>query len=145
MVEQNNEIVIDIENCILGRVCSNISKKLLLNQKVILVNCNSVVILGRRSFLVKKYKDKLKNKVVKQGPYYSRNPCDMVKRSVRNMVPYKNLRGKEALKNLKCYNTIPKTLGDKKITKIDGSKLNDLTSLYYTKMVDLCRVLGYKN
>ena len=137
--------VIDIQNCILGRVLAKVSKKLLLGENIALVNCYDVLILGKKEYLVTKYKDKLQNKVIKQGPYYSRVPCDMVKRSIRNMLPYKNQRGVLALKRLKCYNKVPSTLINSEKLVIDSSKMNSSTSLYHTKMLDLCRILGYKN
>jgi hypothetical protein len=86
---------------------------------------------------------KLKNKVVKQGPYYSRSPSDIVKRAFRNMLPYKNQRGQEAFKRLKCYNSIPSTLLNVKKEENINAKMDANSVFYYTKIEEISRGLGY--
>ena len=81
--------------------------------------------------------------MIKQGPYYSRSPADIVKRAFRNMVPYKNARGVEALKRLKCYNSVPSTLLSAKKEVVAGATIDDDSVFYYTKVGDICKVLGY--
>lgn len=141
--KEENYTVIDATDLVLGRFGSVLAKRLLLGESVKIVNCKDAVILGRKRFLIKRYKDKLSNKVVKQGPYYSRSPADIVKRSLRNMLPYKNQRGIEAFRRLKCYNSTPSTLlkEDKEIIK--DAKLDTQSVFYYTRVEDICRALGY--
>ena len=138
-----NAVVIDGNDLILGRLGSNVAKRLLLGESIKIVNCKDVVILGRKKYLVDKYKTKITNKVVKQGPYYSRSPADIVRRAFRNMVPYKNQRGVEALKRLKCYNSVPSTLLSAKKEVVESAQLNDDTVFYYTRVGDICKSLGY--
>ncbi len=135
--------VIDGKDLVLGRLGSNISKRLLMGESIGLVNCKDIVILGRKKYLVERYKNKLSNRVVKQGPYYSRSPADIVRRSFRNMLPYKNQRGVEAFKRLKCYNSVPSTLLSVKKEIIDNAKIDIDSVFYYTKVGDICKVLGY--
>ena len=141
--KEENYAVIDGNGLILGRLGSNVCKRLLLGEEIKIVNCKDIVILGRRSYLVERYKNKLSNKVIKQGPYYSRSPADLVKRAFRNMVPYKNARGVEALKRLKCYNSTPSTLLNAKKEVIEKAKLDDDSVFYYSKMEDISKALGY--
>lgn len=142
-VKEEKFTVIDGKDLILGRLGSNIAKRLLLGESIKLVNCKDVVILGRKKFLVERYKTKLSNKVTKQGPYYSRSPADLVKRALRNMLPYKNQRGIDAYKRLKCFNSVPSTLVKAEKQTIDSAKLDQMNVFYYTKMLDLSRGLGY--
>ena len=135
--------VIDGKDLVLGRLGSNIAKRLLMGESIKLVNCNEVVLLGKKKYLVERYKNKLSNKVIKQGPYYSRAPADMVKRAFRNMLPYKNQRGVEAMKRLKCYNSVPSILLNAKKETVETAKLDHDSVFYYTKFEDLCKVLGY--
>ncbi|NCC71631.1 50S ribosomal protein L13, partial [bacterium] len=128
---------------ILGRLGTNIAKRLLLGESIKIINCKDIVILGKKKYLVERYKNKISNKVVKQGPYYSRSPADMVKRSFRNMLPYKNQRGVEALKRLKCYNSTPSILLNETKEIVETAKLDSNTVFYYTKIEDICRILGY--
>jgi large subunit ribosomal protein L13 len=135
--------IIDAKDLILGRLGANVAKRLLLGENIKIVNCRDVVILGKKKYLVEKYKNKLSNKVIKQGPYYSRSPADMVKRAFRNMVPYKNQRGIEALKRLKCYNSTPSILLHENKEIIPDAKIDKDTVFYYTKIGEICKILGY--
>lgn len=135
--------LVDAKDLVLGRLGSDIAKRLLLGEHIKLVNCREVVVLGKKKFLVERYKNKLANKVVKQGPYYSRSPSDMVKRAFRNMLPYKNQRGIEAFKRLKCYNSVPSILLNEEKSTVESAKLDQNSVFYYTKMGDICDILGY--
>jgi large subunit ribosomal protein L13 len=135
--------VIDGKDLVLGRMGSNIAKRLLLGESIRIVNCKDVIILGKKKYLVERYKNKLKNKVVGQGPYYSRSPADLVKRALRNMLPYKNQRGIEAYKRLKCYNSVPSILLNKDKETIEEAKLDENSVFYFTKVGEISKVLGY--
>jgi len=141
--EDTNVVVIDGKDLILGRLGSKVAKMLLAGMIVKIVNCREVVILGRKKFLVERYKNKIANKVVGQGPYYSRSPADLVRRAMRNMLPYKNERGVQAYKRLKCFNSVPSILLSSEKIKVDTAQLNLDSVFYYTKMADLCKSLGY--
>ena len=140
---EENYTIIDGSDLVLGRLGSEVCKRLLLGEDIKIVNCNDVVILGRRSYLVERYKNKLSNKVVKQGPYYSRSPADLVKRGFRNMLPYKNARGSDAFRRLKCYNSVPSTLLSAQKETVEKAKLDENKIFYYSKMKDISKALGY--
>lgn len=142
-VKEEKFTVIDGTDLVLGRLGSDIAKRLLLGETIKIVNCKDIVLLGKKKYLVDRYKAKLQNKVVKQGPYYSRSPADMVKRAFRNMVPYKNQRGIEAMKRLKCFNSTPSTLLSVEKEVVKGAMLDQDSVFYYTNMGELCKVLGY--
>ena len=135
--------VIDGKDLILGRLGSNIAKRLLMGENIKLVNCKDVVILGRKKFLLERYKTKIANKVIKQGPYYSRSPSDLVKRAFRNMLPYKNQRGIEAFKRIKCYNSVPSTLVNTEKSTVESAKVDQTNVFYYTRVEEISRGLGY--
>jgi len=135
--------IIDGKNLVLGRLCSNVAKRLLMGESIKIVNCKDIVILGKKKYLVERYKNKISNKVIKQGPYYNRSPSDIVKRAFRNMVPYKNQRGVEALKRLKCYNSTPSILLNSEKSSVESAQLNDSSVFYYTRIEDISKVLGY--
>ncbi|MCA9459562.1 MAG: 50S ribosomal protein L13 [Nanoarchaeota archaeon] len=135
--------IIDGKDLVLGRLGSAIAKRLLLGETIKIVNAQDIVILGRKKFLVERYKTKITNKVVKQGPYYSRSPSDIVKRAMRNMLPYKNQRGIDAFKRLKCYNSVPSILLNVEKSTVEGAKLDETSVFYYTKVGEISRSLGY--
>lgn len=142
-VKEKEAVVIDGKDLVLGRLGSVVAKRLLMGETIKIVNCRDIVLLGRKGYLVERYKNKLSNKVVKQGPYYSRSPSDMVRRAFRNMLPYRNQRGIEALKRLKCFNSTPSTLLNVKKEEIREAKLDHDSVFYYTAMGELCASLGY--
>lgn len=142
-VKEEKVTIIDGKDLVMGRLGSIVAKRLLLGESFKILNCKDVVILGRKKYLVDKYDDKLKNKVIKQGPYYSRSPADIVKRAFRNMVPYKNPRGVEALKRLKCYNSVPSVLLNSVKEEIAGAKVDDNSVFYYASVGDICKSMGY--
>ncbi|MCH8519545.1 MAG: 50S ribosomal protein L13 [Nanoarchaeota archaeon] len=135
--------IIDAKDLILGRLGSVVAKRLLMGEEIKIVNCKDIVVLGNKKYLIDRYKTKLSNKVVKQGPYYSRSPADMVRRSFRNMLPYKNQRGIEAYKRLKCYNSTPSILLNSPKEIVEGAKIDEKSVFYYSYMGDICKVLGY--
>ncbi len=135
--------LIEGKDLVLGRLGSNIAKRLLLGESIKIVNCRDVVILGRKKFLVDRYKTKISNKVIKQGPYYSRAPADIVKRAMRNMLPYRNQRGIEAFKRLKCYNSTPSILLSTKKESIESAKIDSVKVFYYTRIEEIARGLGF--
>lgn len=141
--ETKEVTIIDGKDLVLGRLGSAIAKRLLLGESIKIVNCRDVVILGRKKYLVERYKEKISNKVIKQGPYYSRSPADIVKRAFRNMLPYKNQRGIDAFRRLKCYNSVPSILLSAKKEVVDKAKMNDDSVFYYTRVDDICKSLGY--
>lgn len=141
--ETNTVTVIDGKDLVLGRMGSLVAKRLLLGESITLVNCNEIVILGKKKYLVERFKNKLANKVVKQGPYYSRSPADIVKRSLRNMLPYKNQRGADAYKRLRCFNSVPASLANDKFEDLTQAKLDEASVFYFTRVEELCRKLGY--
>jgi large subunit ribosomal protein L13 len=135
--------IIDGKDLVLGRLGSTLAKRLLLGEAIKLVNCQEVIILGRKKFLVERYKNKISNKVIKQGPYYSRAPSDIVKRAFRNMLPYKNQRGIEAYKRLKCFNSVPAALKEETLGSVEEAQVDIDNTFYYTKVGEICKALGY--
>ncbi|NQZ85614.1 MAG: 50S ribosomal protein L13 [Nanoarchaeales archaeon] len=142
-VKEEKFVVIDGTDLIMGRLGSTIAKRLLMGESFKIVNCKDVVILGRKSFLVQRYKNKISNKVTKQGPYYSRSPSDIVKRAFRNMLPYKNERGAAAFRRLKCYNSTPSTLISADKETLEKATLNNDEVFYFTRIGELSKALGY--
>ena len=142
-VKEEKFVVIDGTDLIMGRLGSTIAKRLLMGESFKIVNCKDVVILGRKSFNVQRYKNKISNKVTKQGPYYSRSPSDIVKRAFRNMLPYKNERGAAAFRRLKCYNSTPSTLISADKETLVKATLNNDEVFYYTRVGELSKALGY--
>jgi len=111
--------VIDGKNAILGRLASYVAKETLKGEEVIILNCDEMIITGNK----KNIKDNFEKKAGRfgysqKGPTHSRTSEKIVKRAIRGMIPnYREGRGREAFKRVKCYATTPKEFQEvKKIT-----------------------------
>ena len=102
------EIIIDASNALLGRLASYAAKQSLLGHTVIIINCNEVVISGNRRSVIEHYQRvKKRGGSALNGPFFSRMPERIVKRTIRGMLPYKQGRGEAALDRIRCYNVTP--------------------------------------
>jgi len=104
-----NQIVIDANNAILGRLASYAAKQALLGKKVVIVNCVNAVLTGRRLMIIEEYKRMVAmGGTAMRGPIYDRVAFKIVKRTVRGMLASQQKRGKDALGRVMCYNDVPK-------------------------------------
>ena len=103
-------IKINCENLIMGRVATYVAKEALKGETIELYNCSKIVILGEKSVIVAHYK-RLRNLLMSptKGPYIHTSPLMIMKRCIKRMVPFKEERGKLALKRIKCYNMAPES------------------------------------
>jgi large subunit ribosomal protein L13 len=121
----NEQIVIDGANSVLGRVASYAAKQALLGRKVIILNCNDVLITGRRNLILETYSQmRRKGKGWFKGPTFPRVAEKLMKRTVRGMLEYTQKRGEEALDRVICYNETPKEFESaKKISLVRELKI----------------------
>jgi large subunit ribosomal protein L13 len=119
----SGEIIINAENAVLGRLASFVAKKALLGKEIRIVNSEKAIVMGREENIVERYK---KKRVVGgsglKGPLYPSTPERILKRTIRNMLPYKQARGRQALKRVRCYIGIPEEFKDKKMIKSKRGK-----------------------
>jgi large subunit ribosomal protein L13 len=127
-------IVIDASKCVLGRVASYAAKQALLGKKIIIVNCEEVILTGRKKSIIEEYNSaRRRGGSSLKGPFFPNIPEKLVKRTIRGMLSYTKQRGLGALKRIKCYNKILKEHeADKKIVltkekKTKTIKLNELS------------------
>jgi len=135
-------MIIDVENQILGRVASEIAKKLLEGEKVFVVNCEKAVISGNPKYTIKKYLEKIQRGDPKHGPFFPKTPDGIFRATVRGMLPWDRAKGRKAFKNLKVFIGIPEELKNKKFEKI-GKDANKLKCKYIT-LEELSLALGAK-
>jgi len=114
--------IIDGKNAVLGRLASYAAKELLKGEEIAVVNCEQVIITGNRKDIEKKFQEKrAKIGSGQKGPKHHRVSYKIVKRTIRGMLPnFREGRGREAYKKLRCYASIPKEL--EKSEKIVGGK-----------------------
>lgn len=100
-------MIIDAEGQVLGRLASQVAKKIMDGEEVKVVNCKGAIITGDPDETVEEY---LKEKNIgdpHHGPYSPQKPEGIFRRTVRGMLPMKKSKGRESLKNLKTYSRNP--------------------------------------
>jgi large subunit ribosomal protein L13 len=133
--------IIDADGMILGRMCTNVAKRLLNNEDIAVVNSEKAIISGKKSAIKNHYKQKREVGTYRKGPFFPRMPDRLVKRTVRGMIPYQTPHGREAFKRLKCYIGIPKEFEDKEFEKIGGA---EKLPVEYITVGELSKSLGAK-
>jgi large subunit ribosomal protein L13 len=111
------EKIVDGKNAVLGRLASWAAKQSLEGLNILIVNSEKVLVTGKKKDVLKRYKKK-RGRVgsSQKGPKFPTLPERIIKRTIKGMLP-KNPRGKNALKRIKCYESVPKDLKNKKIVK----------------------------
>jgi large subunit ribosomal protein L13 len=135
-------MILDGKDLILGRLATVVAKKLMLGEEVTIVNCEKVMVTGKWSMVLQKYKQKKDRGIPLKGPYFPRLPDRLVKRSIRGMIPYKQPKGKDAFTRLKCHIGIPKNLEGEKFETLQGANISRIKHLNYLTMGDIAKFLG---
>jgi large subunit ribosomal protein L13 len=117
-----DEIIIDAENTVAGRLASAVASELLKGKTVKIANAEKSVISGEPSHIVKSFKEKRERGDPYHGPFYPREPDMILKRIIRGMVPRKVQKGREALKRVRVYISVPEELKGREFTKIKGTE-----------------------
>ncbi len=131
--------VIDAEDAVLGRLASIIAKRLLLGEKIIVINAEKAIVTGSKERILERFKEKVQRGDPIKGPFYPRRPDKLFKRVVRGMLPRKKKKGREALKRLKVYIGNPENLEGEKV----GKRLEDVRCKFMY-LGEICKHLGWK-
>lgn len=136
-------MIIDASNQILGRIGTYAAKNALLGEEIIIINSEKAILSGDKKKIFQRYSHKRDMGVPAKGPFIPRRPAFFVKRTIRGMLPYKQPKGKEALKRIKCYSGIPEDIKDKPIT-LKGTDKNKLPFTNYATVEEICKHMGAK-
>jgi len=140
--------VVDAEGQILGRMASLVAKRLLMGEKIVIVNAEKAVISGNRHSILREYKEYVLSKktwkMPEKGPKKYRRPDMIVKRVIRGMLPYKQWKGRRAYKNLRVYIGVPEEYVDKPKVKFPQADASRLARKYIT-VGELAKEVGWKS
>jgi large subunit ribosomal protein L13 len=145
--------LLDAKNKILGRFCSQVAKRALLGEHIVIINAKDAIISGTKSNIHEKYLARLNISTAtnpRRGPFWPRRPDTLMRSVIKKMLPRKKLRGKEALKRIHVYiEDIPERFKHRYRNLTPGEINNaDKTRLsYYNKFItleNLCLRIGWK-
>ncbi|MFC2154225.1 50S ribosomal protein L13 [Candidatus Altiarchaeota archaeon] len=103
-------MIINAEGQVLGRMCTFVAKQALLGREVIVVNAEKAIVTGNKETILNRQLAKLeiRNKGnYRKGPFHQRRPDRFVRRTIRGMLPFKQERGRQAMKKIQVYMGIP--------------------------------------
>jgi len=122
--------VINGKGAVMGRVAAYAAKELLKGEEISIINCEQMIITGSRKNITSEFEATRKRVGSAQGgPKVSRMPEQIVKRTVRGMLPNARMsgRGRDALKKIKCYVGIPKEFEKSKMIDMSEKKSKFIT------------------
>ncbi len=137
-------MIINAENLVLGRLASFVAKKALLGEKIDIVNVEKAVVSGARLQTLEHYKEKRARGYALHGPYFPRDPMRIVKRTIRGMLPYKQEKGREALKRIRCYVGVPKDFEGKKFDSVKNAEVSKIHRTKFITVAEISKHLGHK-
>ena len=115
-------LVYDARDKILGRLASQVAKQLIsarkngLEQRVIIYNAEHAIVSGPRTQVLSRYDKKYKLNHARKGPFFPRMPDQILKRTVRGMLPYqKNSSGRGALRDLRVLIGQPTNISEEEL------------------------------
>jgi large subunit ribosomal protein L13 len=146
VIRVDRPVVVDATNHIAGRLASNVAKLLLQGQRVTVVNCEKIMMSGKRETQIREYREFLEiNSIInyKHGPVHYRSPDTLMAKMIRQMLPFdRKPSGKIAYAKLRTYIGAPNDT--KPIEKIQFEKaLITRAASNYTPLAEICRVIGW--
>lgn len=137
-------MIIDGSNLIMGRLAAYVAKKALQGEQVDVLNSEMAVITGAKSGLLDRYKNRRERGTPSRGPFFPRMSHLILKRAIRGMLPYKNAKGREALKRIKCYQGVPPRFAGQRAETVDRADKSKLRTKKYITLRELANLLGAK-
>jgi large subunit ribosomal protein L13 len=139
--------IINAEGLILGRLASKVAKMLLEGEEVVIVNAEKAVITGNREDIFAKYKQRTELRTrtnPRRGPFYPKRSDEIVRRTIRGMLPWKTDRGRKAFRRLKVYAGVPKEFEGKEFETISEAHMSRLATPKYVTVGEVAKFLGGK-
>ena len=112
------------------------AKQALLGEPVNVYNSDLVVISGKKKDILKRYEAKVRRGDPHHGPYFPRVPRLIVRRTIRGMLPFKQARGRDAYKLVKCFSG-----AGEKMETIERANVKKIHNTNYMTVKELCKHL----
>jgi large subunit ribosomal protein L13 len=116
------ESVIDATGCVAGRLATAVAKRLLMGEKITILNSEKAIVSGHPDAVKARYTFKRDVGTRRKGPFLPKQSHMLLKRTVRGMIPYQLPNGRAALKRLICHLGVPPEFKDKQPEVIAGAK-----------------------
>jgi len=138
-------MIIDATDLILGRLAGFAAKRLLVGEPVAIVNAERAVISGGRKATFGMYEAWLQIRNLanpRKGPFHPKRPDDLVRLTVRGMLPFSRAKGRAAYQRLKVYVGVPEELKGKELASVEGAHLGRLGTRRFIRVGELSKHLS---
>ncbi|WP_292410277.1 MULTISPECIES: 50S ribosomal protein L13 [unclassified Methanoculleus] len=136
--------VIDADGLLLGRMASMIAQRALAGEEIAIVNVEKAIVSGSRAHVLANYTTKRERGSREGGPFFPRRPDQIVKRTIRGMLPYKRERGIAAFKRIKAYVGVPVEFSGVETETLEAAHIDRLSSPRYLTIGAISTNLGAK-
>jgi len=140
-------MIIDGKDLVLGRLASFAAKRLLEGERVTVVNAEQIVISGRKKATFDAYDAWLEIRNLtnpRKGPFHPKRPEELVRRTVRGMLPFDKPRGRGAYDRLRVHIGVPPEFVGKKMQTLPEASLERLGTRRFMRIGDISKHLGAK-
>ena len=132
------DLIVDANDCILGRVASEVATRALDGHRVAVVNAEAAVITGDREDVIERYRTR--NRLGSdRGPRFPKRPDGILKRAIRGMLPMDRQRGRDALSNVRVYVGNP---FDDEAVVLEDTSLDRLSNIRFVHLQEISEQLG---
>jgi len=125
-------VVIDATGLVIGRMASVVAKRLLQGETIVIVNSEKAVISGGRPSRVREAKAFLEVGHPGKGPFHPRRADQIVRRTIRGMLPRRKPKGQQAYKRLRVFLGFPEEFKGRKTQTIPDANAEKLRCPYIT-------------
>ncbi len=133
--------VVDVSGLVLGRAASVIAKRLLLGERIVVLNAEKSVVSGNRTQILAFYTAARARGSKRTGPHFPRYPDRIFRRTVRGMLPHLKSRGKAAFHLLEVHIGVPPEYQGVATQTLDAAKSRP-TTRPPTTLEEITRLLG---
>ena len=143
---EENIIVFDAAGLVLGRMASVAARLLQAGSNVVIINAEKSIISGKPESVIKAAKKFLEVKGradPRSGPFHPRRPDEIVRRTIRGMLPWDKPKGKTAYRRLRVYIGVPEEFKKGKVETIQNASAAKLRCPFIT-VGELANELGWK-
>ncbi|MAF89003.1 MAG: 50S ribosomal protein L13 [archaeon] len=138
--------IIDGKNLKLGRLASNVAKRALEGEEIIIINSEKCVVTGNKKSVIKDKREMRQIGTRYKGPFLPKRADRIVKRAIRGMLPYKRKRGREAMARIRTHIGIPEEFVEqaKNAETVEEADLGVVLKKNYITIERLSREEGYE-
>lgn len=135
-------MIIDGKDSPLGRVATVAAKSATKGEQVVIINAESIVIIGNKRSILEKYLQRREVGTTSKGPFFPRTVNGIVRRAVRGMVKRQIPKGREAFRRVMVFEGVPEEYSGKEAISVGKYRMD--IPLHKVKIGELSQILKYR-